>query len=208
MSSVEWICSDSLVAYDAACGAMEAHIDRMLTGAASERVWLLEHPPLYTTGTSADPAEISPQARLPVYRAGRGGKTTWHGPGQRVVYPMLDLRVRGRDVRAFVNHLEEWLIVTLAGFDIKGERRKDRVGIWVVHNGVEEKIAALGIRIRRWISWHGISLNVHPDLSHYDAITPCGISDYGVTSMAALGCDASLTQVDEALQKSFGAIFV
>ena len=175
---------------------------------ASELVWLLEHPPLYTAGTSANAADLVAPDRFAVYKTGRGGKYTYHGPGQRVGYVMLDLKQRRPDLRCFVHQLEEWIIRTLAAFDVTGERRKGRVGIWIDHGrGREEKIAAIGVRVRRWVTFHGIALNVNPDLSHYTGIIPCGIAEYGVTSLHALGVDVSLKQVDCALQKAFTDVF-
>ena len=172
-------------------------------------IWLLEHPPLYTAGTSADPADLVAPDRFPVYRAGRGGQYTYHGPGQRVAYVMVDLRRRGRmDVRRYVHDLEAWIIATLDRFGVKGERRDGRVGIWVDRGGGrEDKIAAIGVRVRRWITYHGISLNVDPDLSHFDGIVPCGIREHGATSLADLGLPVTLTDVDLALQESWRSVF-
>lgn len=207
MSKIEWLISDRPVAYEAAVQAMEARVAAIRDGGAPELVWLLEHPPIYTAGTSADPADLL-DARFPVHQTGRGGQYTYHGPGQRVGYVMLDLNARGRDVRAYVRALEEWIILTLAEFGVTGERRSDRIGIWVDRgNGIEEKIAAIGVRLRRWISYHGIALNVHPDLEHFSGIVPCGVSDHGVTSLAALGIDANLADVDAALRKTFDTAF-
>lgn len=202
-----WLRSGGLVEYQAALDYMEAHVAAIHRGEAGEQLWLLEHPPLYTTGTSAEAHEISPDASLPVYRAGRGGKTTWHGPGQRVVYTMLDLRQRGRDVRHFVWLLEEWIIHTLAQFGVKGERREGRVGIWVAGKGGEAKIAALGIRLRRWISFHGVSINLNPDLQHYQPIKSCGLEEVATTSLQALGIDIEMAALDDALATSFATIF-
>ena len=180
-------------------------------GPAPEPVWLLEHPPLYTAGTSARDQDLIDPHRFPVYRTGRGGQFTYHGPGQRVAYVMLDLSRRGGDLRAFVTRLEQWLIDTLAEFAIKGERRSDRVGVWVARSnstlGLEDKIAAIGIRIRRWVSFHGISLNVDPDLSHYDGIVACGVAGHGITSLRALGSSASMEEVDDALKRNFDKLF-
>jgi lipoyl(octanoyl) transferase len=186
---------------------MEAHVAAMIAGQAAERVWFLEHPPLYTAGTSADPKDLLPTAHFPVFETGRGGQYTYHGPGQRVAYVMLDLGRRGRDLRAYIRQLEDWLIVTLAAFGVTGERRDGRVGIWVVTPTGEKKIAAIGVRVRHWISFHGVALNVAPDLSHFGGIVPCGISQYGVTSLADLGVKATLAEVDAALQASWGQVF-
>ncbi|MBV8336902.1 MAG: lipoyl(octanoyl) transferase LipB, partial [Alphaproteobacteria bacterium] len=177
-------------------------------GAAPELVWLLEHPPLYTAGTSARDVELLEPKRLPVYRTGRGGRYTFHGPGQRIAYVMLDLTRRGRDVRCYVHRLEEWMIRTLARFGVRGERRAGRVGIWVTHpGGREDKIAAIGVRVRHWVTYHGAALNVDPDLEHYSGIVPCGIAEHGVTSLARIGVAATLTAVDDALRATFDEIF-
>ena len=192
---------------------MEERVAAISAGDASEQVWLVEHPPLYTAGTSADEADLLGADKFPVYQAGRGGEFTYHGPGQRVGYVMMDLNHRNRDVRRFVRDLEEWMIVTLAAFGVVGERRDGRVGIWVDrgnHGGMpetEDKIAAIGVRLRRWVSFHGVSINIAPDLSHYDGIVPCGISQHGVTSLKALGVSASVADVDDALQSAFEAVF-
>ena len=206
LSAVEWRLSDAPVAYEAALASMEARATSIAAGTAGEQVWLLEHPPIYTAGTSARDTDLL-EARFPVYRTGRGGQFTYHGPGQRVGYVMLDLKSRKQDVRAFVRDLEQWLIETLAAFNIKGERRDGRVGIWVVHDGREDKIAALGVRIRRWVTFHGVALNVDPDLSHYNGIVPCGIAGHGVTSLADLGILVSMADVDIALKQNFVKIF-
>jgi len=206
-ANVEWRTSPAPVPYEDAVGEMETRVAAIREGQAQELIWCLEHPPLYTTGTSADAAEILDAKGLPVYKTGRGGRTTWHGPGQRVAYAMLDLKPRGGDVRGFVRDLEAWIIATLAQFGITGERRDGRVGIWVAHNGKEEKIAAIGVRVRRWVSYHGIAINVAPDLSHYDGIIPCGISNYGVTSLDALGIEATMADMDAALRRSFEDVF-
>lgn len=214
---VEWRISDSLVAYDEAVAFMEARADAIADGRADECVWLLEHPPLYTAGTSAKPADLV-EARFPVHATGRGGQFTYHGPGQRVGYVMLDLKRRRQDVRAFVATLEDWIMATLAAFNIKGERREDRVGVWVTRPGkppsplgepAEDKIAALGIRMRRWVSFHGISLNVEPELTHFGGIVPCGIgaSHLGVTSLVDLGLPVTMPDVDLALRREFEALF-
>ena len=175
-------------------------------GTAAEQIWLLEHPPIYTAGTSARDEDLL-EARFPVYRTGRGGQFTYHGPGQRVAYAMLDLKRRNPDVRAYVHNLEEWLIQALAELGVKGERRQGRVGIWVQRGMREDKIAALGVRIKRWVSLHGVALNVDPDLSHFTGIVPCGVTQHGVTSLADLGIVASMADVDVALKRSFGKIF-
>lgn len=209
---VDWRLSDAPVPYPEAVAAMEARAAAVALGEAPELVWLLEHPPLYTSGTSGREADLL-QARFPLFSTGRGGQVTYHGPGQRVAYVMLDLKRRRPDVRAFVAGLEEWIIRTLDAFDVKGERREDRVGVWVARPdkgpGHEDKIAAIGVRLRRWVSFHGISLNVEPDLSHFDAIVPCGITDarYGVTSLADLGLRVRLTDVDTVLRRAFGEVF-
>jgi lipoyl(octanoyl) transferase len=204
---VEWRTSAGLTPYPEAVRAMEDRAAAIRAGAAGELVWLLEHPPLYTAGTSAQETDLLDGARFPVHRTGRGGQYTYHGPGQRVAYVMLDLERRGRDVRRYVNALEEWLIRTLARLDVVGERREGRVGIWIAGHGGEDKIAAIGVRIRRWVTYHGISLNVDPDLSHYAGIVPCGIAEHGVTSLAALGKTASMAEVDAALMAAFEEVF-
>ncbi len=205
----EWLSSAAPVAYPEALAFMEAHAGRIADGEAPEAVWLLEHPPLYTAGTSAKAADLLDAGGFPVYPTGRGGQYTYHGPGQRVGYTMLDVKARGGDIRRFVRDLEEWLIRTLARFDVTGERREGRVGIWVVdpHTGGEDKIAALGIRIRRGVSFHGVSLNVDPDLSHFAGIVPCGISQHGVTSLKRLGRAAAMADVDAALKDAFAEVF-
>jgi lipoyl(octanoyl) transferase len=200
------------VGYADAVAAMEARAAAIANGTAPELVWLIEHPPLYTSGTSAQPADLI-EARFPVFASGRGGQFTYHGPGQRVAYAMLDLKHRLPDVRRYVASLEEWIIRTLAVFGVAGERREDRVGVWVRRpdkgDGHEDKIAAIGIRIRRWVSLHGIALNVAPDLAHFAGIVPCGIADarFGVTSLADLGRAASTAEVDRALRQQFEALF-
>jgi len=196
-----------LLPYPEAVSFMEERADAIAAGCANELVWLVEHPPIYTAGTSANPADLI-EARFPVFKTGRGGQFTYHGPGQRVAYLMLNLKRRKPDVRAFVRDLEEWLIRTLGAFGVKGERRTDRVGIWVVQqNGREDKIAAIGVRVRRWVTFHGIALNVAPDLSHFSGIVPCGVREHGVTSLAALGIDASMSEVDAALKGAFETVF-
>lgn len=205
-SPVAWKISDQPVAYPDALALMEARAAAIADGSAGELVWLLEHPPIYTAGTSADDADLL-EARFPVYHTGRGGQFTYHGPGQRVGYVMLDLKTRKPDVRAYVRDLEQWLIETLALLGVKGERREGRVGIWVSRGMREDKIAALGVRIKRWVTFHGVSLNVEPDLSHFSGIVPCGISQHGVTSLADLGILVSMADVDVALKLSFKKIF-
>ena len=205
-SPVEWRISDQPVAYPEALDFMEARAAAISAGSAGEMVWLLEHPPIYTAGTSANDADLL-DARFPVFHTGRGGQFTYHGPGQRVGYVMLNLKTRKPDVRAYVRDLEQWLIETLALFNVKGERREGRVGIWVQRGLREDKIAALGVRIKRWVTFHGVSLNVEPDLSHFTGIVPCGITQHGVTSLADLGIMVSTTDVDVALKQSFQKIF-
>ncbi|MDB5741364.1 MAG: Octanoyltransferase [Alphaproteobacteria bacterium] len=205
-SAVEWKVSDQPVAYPDAVALMEARAAAIADGSAGELVWLLEHPPIYTAGTSSNDADLL-DARFPVYHTGRGGQFTYHGPGQRVGYVMLDLKSRKPDVRAYVRDLEQWLIETLALFNVKGERREGRVGIWVQRGLREDKIAALGVRIKRWVTFHGVALNVEPDLSHFSGIVPCGVSQHGVTSLADLGIMVSMADVDVALKQSFQKIF-
>ncbi|MCW1919348.1 lipoyl(octanoyl) transferase LipB [Rhodobacter sp. KR11] len=192
-----------LAPYVETLGLMEARAEAIARGDAPEALWFLEHPPLYTAGTSAQASDLVDPDRFPVFPAGRGGQYTYHGPGQRVVYVMLDLGRRGRDVRQFVCALENWVIGTLAQFNIKGERRAGRVGVWVAREGREDKIAAIGIRLRRWVSFHGISINVEPDLAHFTGIVPCGISDHGVTSLVDLGLPVTLADLDAALLAEF-----
>jgi len=209
ISPVEWGVSAGLVPYPQAVRAMEDRVAAIRRGAALEQVWLLEHPPLYTAGTSAKDCDLL-ESRFPVFKSARGGQYTYHGPGQRVAYVLLDLNRRRRDVRLFVRDLEEWLIQALRYLGVDGERRQGRVGIWVKNpNGGEDKIAAIGVRLRQWVSYHGVSLNVAPDLSHYSGIVPCGIAQngLGVTSLAALGVPASLPEVDLALKDAFAPIF-
>ena len=209
---IEWRHSDAPVPYEAAIAEMEARIAAIRTGEAPELVWLLEHPPLYTAGTSARPEDLLDPRRMPVYCSGRGGRHTYHGPGQRIAYVLLDLDRRGRDVRCHVWRLEEWIIAGLARFNVKGERRDGRVGVWVAgRDGREDKIAAIGVRVRHWVSYHGVALNVDPDLDHFRGIVPCGIapeiSGHGVTSLAVLGITASMAEVDIALRATFDKIF-
>jgi len=207
-AAVEWRTSSDLVAYPDAVAAMEARVAGIRAGTVPELVWFLEHPAIYTAGTSARPVDLLDPQRLPVHRTGRGGQYTYHGPGQRVAYVMLDLAGRGLDVRCFVHQLEEWVIQGLARFGVAGERRDGRVGIWVVGpGGHEEKIAAIGVRVRRWVSYHGVAINVAPDLSHYAGIVPCGIAEHGVTSLAALGVRATMADLDAALRAAFAAAF-
>jgi lipoyl(octanoyl) transferase len=206
---VAWTVADRPVAYQPAVAFMEARAAAIRAGTAPETVWLLEHPPLYTAGTSARPEELLSQ-RFPVHRTGRGGRFTYHGPGQRVGYAMLDLRRRGQDVRAYVRGLEEWLIVALGEFGVRGERREGRVGIWVRRgggSGREDKVAAIGVRVRHWVAFHGVALNVEPDLSHFDGIVPCGVREHGVTSLVDLGIPATLAEADSALRAGFEAVF-
>ncbi len=211
--SVRWEVAPGLVSYPEALARMEAEVAAIAAGTAPELVWLLEHPPLYTAGTSANPRDLVSPDRFPVFDAGRGGQYTYHGPGQRIAYVMLDLRKRGSDVRAFVAALEDWIIGTLAALGVTGERREDRVGVWVTRSGTgtglprEDKIAALGIRVRHGVSFHGISINVDPDLTHFDGIVPCGISEHGVTSLRDLGMPATMAEVDSVLRDRFSAIF-
>jgi lipoyl(octanoyl) transferase len=204
---VRWEIATEPVAYDVAVARMESEVEAIAKGKAHELVWLLEHPPLYTAGTSAKDSDLISPARFPVHHTGRGGQYTYHGPGQRVAYVMLDLKQRGQDVRAYVAGLEEWLIATLATFNVKGERREDRVGVWVRRENREDKIAAIGIRLRHWVSFHGISLNVDPDRSHFEGIVPCGVREHGVTSLVDLGLPITLADADVALKKSFQDIF-
>jgi lipoyl(octanoyl) transferase len=211
-SPPEWRVSDGLTDYETALAGMEARAAAIAAGQAPELVWLLEHPALYTAGTSARPEQLI-DARFPVHPVGRGGQFTYHGPGQRVAYVMLDLNRRRPDVRAFVGTLEEWLIRTLASFNVRGERREDRVGVWVRRpdkgDGFEDKIAAIGIRVKRWVSLHGIALNVEPELAHFSGIVPCGVSEqrYGVTSLADLGLPVTMPDVDVALRTAFHELF-
>ncbi|HVI27562.1 lipoyl(octanoyl) transferase LipB [Hansschlegelia sp.] len=208
---VGWRVTDGLVGYQEAAGVMEARAAAIAEGRAPELVWLLEHPPLYTAGTSARAADLTQPDLLPVFPTGRGGQYTYHGPGQRVAYAMLDLRRRAPDLRRYVAALEAWLIATLDRFGVTGERREDRVGVWVRRpdrgRGAEDKIAAIGVRVRRWVTLHGVSLNVEPDLAHYAGIVPCGVREHGVTSLADLGRIVSMAEVDMALRDTFEEIF-
>jgi lipoyl(octanoyl) transferase len=213
---VEWITSEGLVAYDAALDWMQARAAAIAEGTADEAIWLLEHPPLYTAGTSAKPADLKHPDRFPVIATRRGGQYTYHGPGQRVVYVMLDLNRRGRDVRAFVQALEAWVIAALDEFNIKGEIRPGRVGVWVARpdkpalpDGTprEDKIAAIGVRLSKWVSTHGLAINHDPDLAHFDGIVPCGITGHGVTSLVDLGLPVTMDDLDLALERSFHKVF-
>jgi lipoyl(octanoyl) transferase len=204
---VEWRVADVLVPYDAAVAAMEARVAAIHAGTEGELVWLVEHPPLYTAGTSANAADLIEPGRLPVFKTGRGGQYTYHGPGQRVAYVMLDLTRRGRDVGCHVWRLEEWMIRVLARLGVKSERREGRVGVWVNRGLHDDKIGAIGVRVRHWVTYHGLALNVHPDLANYAGIVPCGISGHGVTSLAALGVKATLADVDAALRDTFDDVF-
>ena len=213
---VQWEISDGEVGYDTALEKMDNHVEKMIGGEASEKIWLLEHPPLYTAGTSADKKDLIKPNLFPVFETKRGGQYTYHGPGQRVVYVMLDLNNRGKDIKKFVENLEAWIIHTLEEFNVVGQSRNGRVGIWVERpdkpkniDGLfeEEKIAAIGVRLRKWISFHGLSINVDPDLSHFQGIVPCGIKEHGVTSLVDLGLPVSMTDLDIALTKSFSKVF-
>ena len=211
-ATVEWRISDAPVPYPESVAAMEQRVAAIAAGEAGELIWLLEHPPLYTSGTSGKAADLL-DPRFPLHQTGRGGQLTYHGPGQRVAYVMLDLKRRRPDVRAYVAGLEEWIIRTLAAFNVRGERREDRVGVWVGRPdkgpGFEDKIAAIGVRLKRWVSFHGIAINVEPDLSHFSAIVPCGVADprYGVTSLVDLGHPVTMADVDIALRQAFGEVF-
>ena len=210
IDGIEWRIDQAPVAYPDAVAYMEARVEKIALGEAPELIWLLEHPPIYTAGTSAIDTDLLDGNRFPVYRTGRGGQYTYHGPGQRIVYAMLDLNRRGRDIRAYVKALEDWVIQTLATFNVTGERRNGRVGIWVDQGaGKEDKIAAIGVRVRRWVTFHGISINVEPDLAHFDAIVPCGIGDpdLGVTSLVQLGLLVTMEDLDVALMAAFAETF-
>ena len=214
--AMEWKTSPGLVPFPEALAFMEARAAAIAAGEADECLWFLEHPPLYTAGTSAKPQDLTDPDRFPVFDAGRGGQYTYHGPGQRIVYVMLDLNRRGRDVRRFVGALEDWVIATLAEFNVRGERRAGRVGVWVVRpdrapnadgTAREDKIAAIGVKLRRWVSFHGVSINVEPDLTHFSGIIPCGIREHGVTSLVDLGLPVTMTDLDIALRATFDAAF-
>lgn len=213
---IEWRVEPGLIDYDSAVEAMEERVAAVRAGNAPELIWLVEHPALYTAGTSADPADLMAPDRFPVIKTGRGGQYTYHGPGQRVAYVMLDLNRRGKDVRAFVARLEAWIIQTLDRFNVRGERREDRVGVWVqrpekaspVPGAIaEDKIAAIGIRVRQWVSFHGISINVEPDLEHFSGIVPCGVSEHGVTSLVDLGLPVAMDDLDLALKAEAEQLF-
>ena len=213
---VQWEISDGEVSYDTALEKMDNHVQKMISGEAGEKIWLLEHPALYTAGTSADKKDLIKPNLFPIFETKRGGQYTYHGPGQRVVYVMLDLNKRGKDIKKFVTNLEAWIIHTLAEFNVIGQRRKGRVGIWVERpekpkNGdglaEEEKIAAIGVRLKKWVTLHGLSINVEPDLSNFQGIVPCGIKDYGVTSLVDLGLPVSMADLDIALKRSFSKVF-
>lgn len=213
---VTWITSEGLTDYDFAVAEMEARAAAIRAGSADEAIWLVEHPPLYTAGPAADPEDLTEPDRFPVYPTRRGGQYTYHGPGQRVVYVMLDVGARGRDVRRFVEQVEDWTIAALETFNVKGERRDGRVGVWVVRPEMppnpdgsprEDKIAAIGIHMRRWVSFHGFAINVEPDLTHFDGIVPCGIRDFGVTSLVDLGLPVTMADLDVALKKTFADVF-
>ena len=213
---LKWMKTEKFIAYPDALEQMEQIVSGLISGNDLEHVWLLEHPGLYTAGTSANLSDLIDPGLFPVYSSQRGGQYTYHGPGQRIAYTMLDLNKRGKDVRKYVHSLEEWIIQTLAEFDIKGERRKDRVGVWVVRDDkpptssgqfLEDKIAAVGVRLRKWISFHGIAINVNPNLNHYKGIVPCGIQQHGVTSLADLGLKVTIEDLDKALIKTFNNVF-
>ena len=213
---LKWMKTEKFIDYPDALEQMEQIVSGLISGNDLEHVWLLEHPELYTAGTSANLSDLIDPDLFPVYSSQRGGQYTYHGPGQRIAYTMLDLNKRGKDVRKYVHSLEEWIIQTLAEFDIKGERRKDRVGVWVVRDDkppsssgqfLEDKIAAVGVRLRKWISFHGISINVNPNLNHYKGIVPCGIQQHGVTSLADLGLKVTIEDLDKALIKTFDNVF-
>ncbi|WP_299750814.1 lipoyl(octanoyl) transferase LipB [uncultured Boseongicola sp.] len=214
---VKWITSTGLTPYETAVTEMEMRAAAIRAGTASEAIWLVEHPPLYTAGTSANSKDLTDPDRFPVHQSKRGGQYTYHGPGQRVAYVMLDVGARGQDVRLFVRQIEDWIIATLDQFNVNGERRTGRVGVWVVRPDLppnpdgsprEDKIAALGIRLRKWVSFHGLSINVEPDLTHFDGIVPCGIREHGVTSLVDLGLPVTMDDVDVALKKTFPTVFV
>ncbi|MBY0429585.1 MAG: lipoyl(octanoyl) transferase LipB [Rhodospirillales bacterium] len=203
----EWIISDDKIPYESAVAWMEERVATICEGSTPEAIWLLEHPPLYTAGTSAKPEDLLEPERFPVHPTGRGGQYTYHGPGQRVGYVLLNLKHRHADIRCYVHDLEEWIIRALARFNVQGERREGRVGIWVRHDGREDKIAAIGVRVRRWVTYHGFALNVDPELDHFSGIVPCGISQYGVCSLWSLGLTPSIEEVDAALIATFDEVF-
>lgn len=202
---IEWRVSDGLVPYPEALAAMEARAEAVRSGSAKELVWLLEHPSLFTAGTSADPAELFNPLGFPVFEAGRGGRYTYHGPGQRVGYLVLDLDKRGKDIRCFVHSLEGWMIASLGQLGVEARREQGRIGIWTGQGAAEAKIGAIGVRVRRWVTMHGFSINVAPNLAHFGGIVPCGIAEYGVTSLERLGLDPSMKLLDQALEQSFPA---
>ena len=213
---IQWEISDTKVDYLTALEKMDSHVEKMINGKADEKIWFLEHPPLYTAGTSARKNDLVEPDRFPVFETKRGGQYTYHGPGQRVVYVMLDLNKRGKDVKKFVSNLEAWITLTLAEFNVMGQSRDGRVGIWVErpdkplkNNGTleEEKVAAIGVRLRKWVTFHGLSINVDPDLTHFKGIIPCGIEEYGVTSLVDLGLQVTMTDLDTALKKTFPKVF-
>ncbi|MBL4667235.1 MAG: lipoyl(octanoyl) transferase LipB [Sneathiella sp.] len=208
MHEIEWKISDELVPYEDALAQMEARVAAIRAGTAHELIWLLEHPPLYTAGTSADPTDLVSPDAFPVYEAGRGGQYTYHGPGQRIAYVLLDLKKRESDIRKFVQDLENWVIDVLAQYHLKGEKREGRVGVWIARGAKEDKIAAIGVRVRKWVSFHGISINVEPDLTHYSGIVPCGISEHGVTSLVDQGLPVAMHEFDIELRSSFEKIFL
>jgi len=214
--TIEWKTSSKVIPYDEALSFMEKRVDSIVKGEQTELIWFLEHPPIYTSGTSSKKQDLFNHKNLPVYNAKRGGQYTFHGPGQRIVYVMLNLNKRGRDLRKFVKNLENWIILSLSDLNIEGFTRSDRIGVWVKRhdkplteagNICEEKIAAIGIRLRKWVSFHGMSINVNPDLNYYDGIVPCGINDFRVTSMEDLGIDVSFKELDEKIKKSFNLAF-
>ena len=205
---IEWKIADTPVDYPQAVAAMEQRVGEIRAGRAAELVWLLEHPALYTAGTSARDEDLLEPARFPVHRTGRGGQYTYHGPGQRVVYVLLDMRGRGMDLRDYVWRLEEWIVRSLARFNLRGERRQGRVGIWIARDGGrEDKIAAIGVRVRRWVTYHGLSINLEPDLSHFSGIVPCGIAGHGVTSLVDLGYPVDMADLDQALLDTWSDVF-
>ncbi|MEQ8698172.1 MAG: lipoyl(octanoyl) transferase LipB [Bauldia litoralis] len=210
-SPIEWRIAEAPVVYPDAVAAMEERVAAIRNEGAPERVWLVEHPPLYTAGTSADPKDLLEPDRFPVFQTGRGGQYTYHGPGQRIAYAMLDLNRRQPDLRRYVRTLEEWVIRTLAAFNVRGERREDRIGVWVARPekgvGAEDKIAAIGIRIRRWVTFHGIALNVDPVLENFSGIVPCGVQGHGVTSLVDLGIPVTMPEVDAVMRREFEALF-
>jgi lipoyl(octanoyl) transferase len=205
IAGVEWQVSEGLTRYEEALAAMEERAAAIRAGEANELVWLVEHPPLFTAGTSAAPQELTNPLHFPVFEAGRGGRYTYHGPGQRVGYLMLDLEKRGKDIRCFVHSLEGWMIAALGELGVSARREPGRIGLWVGTGSSEAKIAAIGVRVRRWVTLHGFSVNISPDLTHFGGIVPCGIREYGVTSLAALGANASMQALDDALERSFPA---